>query len=309
MRVARTRSSLLSLAAALLIGLMLTAGAARAITGGELDNDRHPAAGALFLLFEPGVFALPDPGVPPDILPICSGSLIAANDDRGLFLTAGHCVLELGFALQALAPLGPTAVVSFSGDLHADLGVTIPVDLSALHFQLGIPGPPIAIGALPGFDDIGLLVLEAESAADLPAPLALPEPGFLDSLHPSELRHSEYRTIGFGDDVTEGTPHTRVFTFGTRKIGFPRIVNMDDKYLLGQQIEAAGNSGDYFGDSGGPTFWVDPMTGEEMLVAINGAPLGAVGVAPFVAHHAQYYRIDTAPALAFIEEVLEAEEF
>jgi len=309
MRAAKTRSSLISLAAAMLIGYFFTTDVARAITGGELDNDRHPAAGALFLLFEPGVFSLPDPGVPPDILPICSGSLIAADGDRGLFLTAGHCVLELGFALQALGPLGPTAVVSFSGDLHADLGVTIPVDLSALYFQLGIPGPPISIGALPDFDDIGLLVLDADSTANLPEPLALPQPGFLDSLHPNELRHSEYRTIGFGDDVTDGTPHTRVFTFGTRKIGFPRIVNMDDKYLLGQQIEASGSSGDYFGDSGGPTFWIDPVTGEEMLVAINNHPLGAVGVPPFVAHHAQYYRIDTAPAQAFIEEVLQAEGF
>jgi hypothetical protein len=309
MRAARNRSSRIIVTAALLCSLTLTAGAAHAITGGELDNDRHPAAGALFLLFEPGVFSLPDPGVPPDILPICSGSLIATDGDRGLFLTAGHCALELGFALQALAPLGPTAVVSFSGDLHADLGVPIPVDLDAVYFQLGIPGPPISIGALPEFDDIGLLVLAADSAADLPEPLALPEPGQLDSLHPSELRHSEFRTIGFGDDVTDGTPHTRVFTFGTRKIGFPRIVNMDDKYLLGQQIEAAGNSGDYFGDSGGPTFRVDAMTGEEQLVAINAHPLGAVGVAPFVAHHAQYYRIDTLPALAFIADVLEAEGF
>jgi len=296
-----------SFAAITLLFLFNSAG--HAIVWGEPDGDRHPSAGALFLQFDPDVFSLPDPGVPPGVLPICSGSVVAQSDTRALYLTAGHCVLGLLQAMQALGPLNPAPVVSFSGNHHVDPGVAIPVDMTALHFQLGIPGPPTAIGALPDFDDIGLLVLQAGEAAHLPVPLALPPPGLLDALGAAGLRRSEFRVIGFGDDITPPAPHTRARVFGIRQIGFPRPVNLGDKYLMGQQNGPSGSSGIYFGDSGGPAFWVDPGTGEEWLVAINAHPVGAVNVSPDVATLGQYYRIDTPHALAFIQMVGQAEGF
>jgi len=305
----RAKGRALGSLAAIAAGLLLLTGAVHAIAWGEPDGDRHPATGALFLQFDPAKFSLPEPGVPAGILPVCSGSVVARNGDRALFLTAGHCVVALLNSMDGFAPLDPAPVVSFSGDLHADLGVTIPVDMSTLYFQLGLSGPPVAIGALPDFDDIGLLVLQAQSAADVPDPLELPWPGLLDALGQRELRHSEFRVIGFGDDVTPPTPHTRVMEFGLRQIGYPRPINLGEKYLLAQQNGPSGSSGIYFGDSGGPAFWVEPSTGEERLVAINGGPLGAVNVAPFVAHHGQYYRLDTPHALAFIEGARLAEGF
>ena len=86
--------------AALALGsaLAITAIPASAITGGELDNGRHPAVGAL-------VADLPDSGR----ATICSGILVAPT----AFLTAGHCTAEL-------AAVDVTRVmVSFAGTLGA----------------------------------------------------------------------------------------------------------------------------------------------------------------------------------------------
>jgi hypothetical protein len=287
----------------------LPASVSHAIVWGEPDGEGHPNVGALFLKFEPGSFAL-GPGVPPDILPICTGSLVAKSSARGLFLTAGHCVEAAIGASQALAPLDPKVVVSFSGNLHVDLGTLIPVDMAALHWEFGpLPQSFPNAGFSLEMDDIGLLVLVAEQAADLPEPVNLPasgpSPALLDAIGKRRFLESELRAVGFGDDVVEPTPHTRAMVFGVREVAFPRPVNLNDKWLLAQQVGASGSSGVFFGDSGAPIFWVDPATLEEVLVAIAGAPVGNLDVVAVV----QHYRIDIARSLEFIEAVKAAEGF
>lgn len=61
-----------------LASLVLTVGAAHAITFGQPDGDLHPNVGALLADHDPD-----SPG--PDLL--CSGTLI----DERVFLTAAHC--------------------------------------------------------------------------------------------------------------------------------------------------------------------------------------------------------------------------
>ena len=76
---------------------------------------------------------------------------------------------------------------------------------------------------------------------------------------------------------------------------------------MAQQHGPSGSSGAYFGDSGGPIFWVDPSSGSETAVAIVVGPVG--GLTNTVSTVAQHYRIDTAFALGFIEQVKSSEGF
>jgi hypothetical protein len=277
-----------------------------AIVWGVPDGNNHPAVGALFVKFDP-VFSL-GPGVPAGVFPVCSGSVIAKSGNRALFLTAGHCIEPLMNLVAELgaAGLNPVPVVSFSSNLHQDLGITIPVDMGTLHSQLG-QFPTTALGALPDFDDIATVVLTASEAADLPEPVTLPHQGLLDALGARGYRESELRVVGFGDDITEPTPHTRQFVFGIREVAYPRPVNLGEKFVMAQQHGPSGSSGAYFGDSGGPIFWVDAASGNETVVAIVVGPVG--GLQNTKSTVAQHYRIDTAFALEFIEQVKSSEGF
>lgn len=284
----------------------LWVGVSHAIVWGVPDGNNHPNVGALFVKFDPA-FSL-GPGVPAGVFPVCSGSVIAKSGNRALFLTAGHCIEPLMDLVAALGAegLNPVAAVSFSSNLHQDPGIAIPVDMGALHWQLG-QLPTTALGALPGFDDIGIVVLHASDAADLPDPITLPHQGMLDALGASGYRRSELRVVGFGDDITEPTPHTRLRIFGVREVAYPRPVNLGEKFVMAQQHGPSGSSGAYFGDSGGPIFWVDPASGSETAVAIVVGPVG--GLMNTVSTVAQHYRIDTAFALGFIEQVKSSEGF
>ena len=74
---------------------------------------------------------------------------------------------------------------------------------------------------------------------------------------------------------------------------------LNDSWLFMSQNQAAGNGGTGYGDSGGPTFWTDPTSKEEILVSVTswGNP---VMVAIGIDH------VDTVESLAFITSVLQA---
>ena len=66
------------------------------------------------------------------------------------------------------------------------------------------------------------------------------------------------------------------------------------------QNHATGNGGTGYGDSGGPTFWTDPGTGQVLLASITSR-----GDLPTVATNAAF-RIDIPESLDFIQEVSDA---
>ena len=209
--MARTTRHLITSVA---VCVALWVGVSHAIVWGVPDGNNHPNVGALFVKFDP-VFSL-GPGVPAGVFPVCSGSVIAKSGNRALFLTAGHCMEPLMNLVAALGAegLNPVAVVSFSSNLHQDPGIAIPVDMGALHWQLG-QLPTTALGALPGFDDIAIVVLHASDAADLPESDHATSPGLARRARRQWLgRRSELRVVGFGDDITEPTPHTRYASSG-----------------------------------------------------------------------------------------------
>ena len=115
--------------------------------------------------------------------------------------------------------------------------------------------PTTALGALPGFDDIAIVVLHASDAADppdrsryltracstrsAPAATAVGAPG-------RRLRRRHH---------VADTTHTRTHLRDLRG-RVPASCQPREKSVMAQQHGPSGSSGAYFGDSGGPTVWV-----------------------------------------------------
>jgi secreted trypsin-like serine protease len=75
-------------------------------------------------------------------------------------------------------------------------------------------------------------------------------------------------------------------------------MSMNDGWLHLSQNFARGYGGTAIGDSGGPTFWTDPGTGQEVLVSIT-----AWGD-PKCINTGITHRIDTESSLQFIRDVI-----
>src|SRR4029079_18838002 len=109
------RHWLLRISTGVLVLLVLTAGVARAITGGSADGDRHPYVG-LVALYSHDVYK-----------GRCSGALVS----RTVVVTAAHCFSEAN---------ATSARVYFTPTVNDDL-------------EAGVGGTPGTIHAFGGFDD------------------------------------------------------------------------------------------------------------------------------------------------------------
>jgi hypothetical protein len=263
----------------------------RAITFGELDNGRHPNVGAVMVKV---------PGVA-DPVQFLSGTLIRPN----LFLTAGHGTSELEFLFDREWLSTSDIFVTFADDPY-DQRFYLPVARVITH-----PGYRPAVydvaedvwadahgqGSIP-IDDMGLLVLKKPSRIE---PAALPPVGFLDELKRAGQLQPDTKilAVGYGSHATF-RPSTPVFEPHNRELVFSEYRGFNDTCLTVSMNQVLGNGGGGYHDSGGPRFWVDPADGSEHLVSITerGDPnLVELDVT---------YRLDTAPALDFIEAVAEA---
>lgn len=260
--------------------LAMTAGAkpASAVTFGAPDGGAHPAVGAVMLQFS-------DDNISP---PVCSGTLIHSK----VFLTAGHCTSFFQFLLD----IGAVSEVRVSFDEEPD-----PADFAAFHKVVTVmthpdyPGPGGSFNA--DAHDIGLLILESDVTGI--APVALPSPGFLDDLRANrELRRSQFTVVGYGA-LLQWPPPTYL-PGGTRQVAQSEFRNLRKPWLQMSQVHAPGTNdgGTCFGDSGGPTFWTDPIDGAEVLVAVTSwgdVNCVATGVA---------YRVDIDSSLQFIQDAI-----
>jgi hypothetical protein len=197
-----------------IVGCLLPAASASAITNGAPDGNRHPEVGALLAqqAFSDGTWAE------------CTGTLIAPT----VFLTAAHCDegvsrVNVTFDSSYVYPKGAT----FAGSWHAD---------PAYNQSQSNP------------HDIAVVVLDKSVKI---GPARLPSAGSLGSLSSSQQFTSAGYGAQAVNNGPGGKTYTytdvRFFSVGT-------LNSITPSWLRISQNESTGNGGTCYGDSGGPNF-------------------------------------------------------
>ena len=228
----------LTVVAAVLTMVLLTAGIASAVTNGVPDGDAHPYVG--LLVFD---VYIPDVGNVPAWR--CSGSLIEPN----VVLTAGHCTDG------AVA-----ARIWFDEKLQADDGTYLVPDypFGGVVAIEGTPytNPDFCIGCgggLPGFAyrDVGIVVLD--EAVDVGGFAELPAAGLVDTL--KNKTDLDYVGYGVQEQIHGGGPpawtglKNRMYAPGQL---IAANFKHSDEFTKTTLNPGGGKGGTCFGDSGGP---------------------------------------------------------
>jgi secreted trypsin-like serine protease len=199
-------------------------------------------------------------------VPVCSGFLVSPT----IFVTAAHCVDDLGGTLPAFVSFDQT----FTEDSHLHRGTAVP------NPAFGSPGP--------NTHDIALVLLKRP--VDDRGFAQLPSVGLLDSLAKSKgpLTIVGYGANGFLKGRGRPVPEFRL----VRSFADSRLVKLESAK---KGLNLRMSSGICFGDSGGP-------------VLLGGSDV-VVGISSFVSNsrcagNAFAFRMDTAEALGFLAPYL-----
>ncbi len=221
----------------------------------------------------------------------CSGTLVHER----VFLSAGHCTVSL----DSMGYEPEDVWASFDA-VPAGLGGGDPEypDPSWIGVEEMITHPDYGPAA-SNPRDVGALIL-AEPVTGI-TPANLPYEGFLDDLRKEgELRQgstgAKFTVVGYG--ATLSWPPPEIYYEEVRQFAQSEYQTLLKKWLRMSQNQATGDGGTCFGDSGGPAFWTDPDTGEEVLVGIT-----SWGDAVCVASGFNY-RVDIPETLEFIQSVI-----
>jgi hypothetical protein len=254
---------------AVLLALLVTVLPVGAITGGELDGERHPNVGLMIADID---------GEPAWR---CSGTLIAPR----VFLTAGHCTGD-----------GATgARVWFDTDLTEN-------EEYPYGGETSIEGEPVPhpLYAWSGGDhhDVGVVILDEAPEGIEPATLA--SANLLGQLKKSRILEGGceegvyFRSVGYGGTLESWPPPTLAYD-RVRRWSESEYVALTKVHLHLSQRAVFEEDGSCFGDSGGPIFWVDGE-GDETIVAVT-----STGDAQCIATGLDY-RVDIPDILDWINE-------
>jgi trypsin len=250
-----------------LVFALSTIGAARAVTDGELDGNRHPYVGLMVAQDADG-----------NPLWRCSGTLLSAT----LFLTAGHCTeapaahVEIWFASDV-----ESGIPANGYPLDGDVGGT-----PYTHPQYN----PNAFYLY----DLGVVVL------DKPVRMrkygALPRRDVLDTLATQRgTQDVTFTAVGYG--LQESFPDAASWQENNQRVRMlarPHLLQINTGFTGDYSLLLSNNAntgGTCFGDSGGPNFIGDSnVVGAVTSYGINGNCAGTGGV----------YRVDRADDLNWL---------
>jgi len=268
-------------AVALLLLSAVFGGRAWAITGGEVDQtNAYPNVGA--------VVGLPPDGSGPTVM--ASGTLIHPR----VLLTAGHVSLFMEQNPWTI----PLTGVSF-GTYALTPATWHEVEAAITHPNYN----PIAYCSQFA-NDVGVIILK-DAVTNVPL-ATLPYAGFLDDLKKAKLLRQPgqggvpFKVVGYGSTL-EWPPPVTAPGDGWRRFADSDYLNVLPGWLNLLQNPATGNGGTAPGDSGGPVFWTDPDTGQQVLVGITSWGGSSVG-------NSFHQRIDTVESLTFIQDVIDSLE-
>jgi secreted trypsin-like serine protease len=217
----------LTLLAALVVGAVLGAGPANAVTDGDLDGNGHPYVGLMV--------AQRANGAP---LWRCSGTLISAR----VFVTAGHCTeapaahVEIWFAADVESGI-PGNGYPNKGDVGGTPYTHPDYDPNAFFIR-----------------DLGVVVLD--KAMKMKKYGALPRADQLDSLRPSSS--TTFTAVGYG--LQQSFPTAAAWknvALRIRMVAHPHLLQINTGFTGDFSILLSNNAntgGTCFGDSGGPNF-------------------------------------------------------
>jgi len=256
---------------------------AHAITNGQLDGNAHPNVGGFVWLVSP---------VPPIPAPLVGGSGVLIHPR--VVLTAGHGT-DLVHSLMAAGSFTMEDIlVSFASD------ASDPITWRKISAVLTHPG---YVSNPSNGPDVGVAILDKPMTGVSPVPL--PPLGFLDSLAVAgDLKAQSDRTrftvVGYGVDVGENNNgHIPFPPDGRRRAAQIEFRNLHDQWLYTDENDSHDHGSSSRGDSGGPLFWVDPVTSQETFVAVVSRGTLTSGRNP---------RVDTALVLNFLNEVIASVE-
>jgi len=256
-------------AAALCSVLLLVAGPAGAVVGGQSDTSNiYANAGVLQGQFAPGEW-----------FDYCSGTLVADN----VVLTAAHCTDFLGPGdLRVSFEVDPNGGSTY---YYADQIVVHPDWFTAPPCR----GNSKRCYLAPPREDIALVWLSENVAGVTPAPVA--GAGYLDAL---DLTSESFTVVGYGvDDFIKGniiSPHSIAVVDGVRSYRHVTAITEHDAFpdrfvKITQSL--------CFGDSGGPLFH------DGTVVAIDTWTFSPRCEGPNLS-----YRVDAPTAQAFLDKYL-----
>jgi secreted trypsin-like serine protease len=254
--------SRISIALAVVAGLVLTMAPASAIVYGEFDNREHPNVGAYVIKID-GEYRR-----------ICSGTLIDSNT----FLTAAHCVYG---ADSRDVPRDET-YVTFDEVIS---------QTSTFYQGTAIPDPRYGTGGFNDSHDIAVIELDEPVSI---TPAELPEAGLLDDMK-SQLRGQTFTAVGYGTirESRKKGPQGILPNLRRRK-ALQSFRSLTGAWLTLSMNEATGDGGTCFGDSGGPHF----LGGYDSNLIVS---LTVTGDAVCKATD-KTYRLDTESARSFLQD-------